>query len=114
MTAQGETCEVVGAFVHLLHERGVCENQAVLAQHSVDLRDHLRRIEDVFEHRLYPYAVDGFVCEGQLVPVRDDGCVGGPVDVCSDDANPIVLIERGGTIANAATADYQQARRRVR
>ena len=57
-------------FVDLLHEGGLCVDQALRAQQVVDLRYHLRRFESMLQHRLYPDHVDGSVQRRQLLRIQ--------------------------------------------
>src|SRR5947199_387902 len=62
-----EPTEVVGALVHLLHERGVRIHQPPNLQHAVDLSRTLPGIEDSLENAFCRDRVEAAVLEGQVV-----------------------------------------------
>jgi glycosyltransferase involved in cell wall biosynthesis len=108
MPARGEAGEVVGAGMHLLHERGLGVDQAVLGQDPVDLVDHASGVEDVLEDGLHDDRVHAAGGERDVVGVGDQ--LG---DVAAVEVEPDHLdvatggVQGGQAVADRAAADDQ-------
>src|SRR5438132_11824739 len=110
VTAARVASEVIRTGMHLLQERGLRVHDSPFAQHSVNLTDHLMRIEHVLENGLYDHSIDALVCERYLVCVGDELNHRGAADIEGDDAQPPIGVERIDTVADRTAADDEDER----
>ncbi|NYH90875.1 hypothetical protein F4554_003513 [Actinopolymorpha rutila] len=85
VAAGGEAGEVVGAGMNVLEEGRLGVDEAVVAQHAVDLGHHLTGIEDVLEDGLSDDGIDAPVGERQGMPVGHDDREIARVEIHSDE-----------------------------
>ena len=75
MAALRKAREIVGALMHLLHERCLGINQTPASQHPMNFINDGCRLQHMFEHGLDPNAVEHPVFKRKPVGIGDQGGV---------------------------------------
>ena len=103
--------EVIGAFMHLLHERCVCIDQTAWLEYAVNLRHNNGRVKHMFQNRLNPHTVEALVDKGKLVSIGHHFCVTRYVDIGPNQVDRLVVIEIVSPVAYRTSANHKNARR---
>ena len=84
MPRHREAGEVVWPLVYLLNEGNLAVQEALRAQHAVDLRHRAVGIRDVLEHGGGHHRIEGPICERQVVRIAERVDLGAHVHVGRD------------------------------
>src|SRR5579859_3556499 len=110
MPAQRKAREIIGAFVHLLHERNLRIHQAAALQNSIYFRrDHVR-FEYVLEHRLNPHAMERFRTKWKVMSIDNRTGERRGVYVGTDNIDLRAVVQNLCAVSDCTSADDQNAR----
>ena len=112
MSARGEACEVVGARVHLLHERRLGIHKPLIGKNSMNLCDDLCRSQHVLQNRLYDHRIDTAGRQRNGMGVSDQLGHLAAVKVHPDDFDVLTAgVKSVQPVADRATPDDKHAAR---
>jgi hypothetical protein len=112
MTTGREAREVVSTGMDLLHEGCLGIHEAPVGKNSINLSDHNRRVEHVFEDGLHDDCVDAACRERDRVRIGDQLGDLTAVKVKSNDIDVIsARVEAVQTVADGATPDDEDPTR---